>query len=61
MTQPEAQALLRAVIARSGLSTRQFAHTIVVRDSRSVYRWLAGKQIIPETVIRRLKELAQPP
>jgi len=34
--------LLRAAIAASGLSVRQFAMRTLARDPRTVFRWLAG-------------------
>lgn len=41
--------LLRA-IAASGLSNRQFALTVLLRDERSLRRWLAGDAPIPKAV-----------
>lgn len=35
-------ALLRASMDRSGLSRRAYAETVLVRDERSVRRWVAG-------------------
>jgi len=39
---PDAQ-LLRAAIAASGLSVRQFAARTLARDPRTIFRWLAGQ------------------
>lgn len=41
MTDPE---LLRAAITRSGLSARKFATVVLLRDERTIRRWLAGPQ-----------------
>lgn len=43
--------LLRAAIDRSGLSDRKFATTIMVRDERTIRRWLAGDRAIPVAVM----------
>jgi hypothetical protein len=48
--------LLRARIQQSGLSTGQYAKTVLVRDERTVRRWLAGDQDIPAAVLEFLKE-----
>lgn len=42
--------LLRAVIEASGLSARRFAVQVLVRDERTVRRWLAGDSPIPKAV-----------
>ena len=34
--------LLRSAIDASGLSVRRFAREVLVRDPRTVFRWLAG-------------------
>ena len=34
--------LLRTAIDASGLSVRRFAREVLVRDPRTVFRWLAG-------------------
>lgn len=38
-------ALLRAAIAASGLSARRFAVEVLIRDERTVRRWLAGDEM----------------
>lgn len=43
--------LLRAAIAASGLSARQFAVRVLLRDERTVRRWLAGDSPIPTPVV----------
>jgi hypothetical protein len=48
-------ALLRSVIERSGKSARQYAAEVLLRDERTVRRWLAGESPIPEPVIAFLK------
>jgi hypothetical protein len=42
---------LRLVIERSGMSARAFAFDILLRDERTVRRWLAGDSPIPEPVV----------
>lgn len=37
--------LLRAAIEASGLSARRFATEILIRDERTVRRWLAGEEM----------------
>jgi hypothetical protein len=49
-------ALLRAAIERSGLSSSEYARAVLIRDPRSVRRWLAGELQIPRAVLDRLKE-----
>jgi hypothetical protein len=49
-------ALLRAAIARSGLSVSQYAARVLVREARTVRRWLSGELQIPRAVLDRLKE-----
>jgi hypothetical protein len=39
MTDPE---LLKAAIAASGLSARKFATVVLLRDERTIRRWLRG-------------------
>lgn len=52
MTEPK-QALAEA-IAASGMSARQYADQVLLRDERTVRRWLAGDSPIPDPVIRFL-------
>jgi hypothetical protein len=47
--------LLRSAIERSGLSARAFAKDILLRDERTVRRWLAGDSPIPQPVLEFLK------
>lgn len=54
-TRAEQVARLRAAIKRSGLSNRQYAETVLMRDERTVRRWLAGKQAMPAVVVRSLE------
>lgn len=57
-------ALLRASIDRSGLSRRAYAETVLVRDERSLRRWVAGDPM-PRSVRtfleRELRALASVP
>jgi hypothetical protein len=59
MPQPpddDALALLRDAIKLSGLSTRSFAETELVRDERTVRRWMGGQAPIPDVVQRFLRD-----
>lgn len=47
MTDPE---LIRAAIDASGLSARKYAEMVLLRDERTVRRWVAGKSPIPKVV-----------
>lgn len=51
-------ALLRAAIDRSGLSARQYAETVLVRDERTVRRWINGHSPIPAAVVAFLEREA---
>lgn len=55
-TRTESIVLLRSAIKRSGLSARKFATEILVRDERTVRRWLAGDAPIPDAVLRFLEQ-----
>lgn len=46
--------LLAKAIKASGLSQRRFAVEVLIRDERTVRRWLAGDRPIPEVVLQRL-------
>ena len=50
-TQTEQLALLRDAISRSGLSARRYAAQVLLRDERTLRRWLAGKSPIPQAVL----------
>ena len=52
MTDPE---LLDAAIKASGLSARKFAELVLVRDERTIRRWLAGDSPIPKVVRETLQ------
>ncbi|HWP38967.1 MAG TPA: hypothetical protein VNL18_15580 [Gemmatimonadales bacterium] len=57
MTRDSASAeilMLREAIRKSGLSARRFARDVLLRDERTVRRWLAGDSPIPRAVIRFL-------
>jgi hypothetical protein len=54
----EGAEMIAAAIRASGLSTRKWAEQVMVRDERTVRRWLAGRPI-PETVIRELRRAAR--
>lgn len=53
-TRAEQVETLRAAIRRSGLSHSAFARTVLLRDPRTLRRWISGKQHIPTVVLRSL-------
>ena len=61
-TDTEQISLLRAAVARSGLSDRRFAARVLVRDERSMRRWLSGESPIPRAVLdhRYLRDTIPP-
>jgi hypothetical protein len=42
--------LISAAIKASGLSVRRFARDVLTRDPRTVWRWLAGSNPLPQAV-----------
>ena len=50
-TRWEAIALLRAAITRTGLSASEYARSVLIRDPRTVRRWLSGESPIPQAVL----------
>jgi hypothetical protein len=42
--------LIQSAIATSGLSARKYAEMVLLRDERTVRRWVAGKSPIPKVV-----------
>ena len=55
-TRTEQVALLRTAIKASGLSARRYAVEVLVRDERTIRRWLAGKSPIPQAVLNHLTQ-----
>lgn len=51
--------LLRDAIKKSGLSASAYATEVLVRDPRTIRRWLEGKFPIPPAVIDWLKRKAK--
>ena len=49
-------ARLREAIRASGLSITEYARSVLVRDPRTVRRWLAGDRQIPRAVLERLMD-----
>ena len=47
---------LQLAIKASGLSARRFATDILMRDERTIRRWLAGQSPIPAAVQRWLEQ-----
>ena len=43
--------LLARVIAASGLSARQYAVQVLLREERTIRRWLSGASPIPQVVL----------
>lgn len=58
-TRAAAIAQLREAIRRSGLSVTQYARRVLVRDPRTVRRWLAGTQAIPQAVLDLIARTAK--
>ncbi len=59
MSDPE---LLSAAIEASGLSVRQFAADVLIRDPRTVWRWLRGPDehgahLLPVAVRKRCEAI----
>jgi hypothetical protein len=51
--------LLKDAIKSSGLSDRRFATEVLIRDERTVRRWLSGESPIPAVVVAFLREYLQ--
>ena len=49
-------ARLREAIRASGLSITEYARSVLVRDPRTVRRWLAGDRQIPRAVLERIMD-----
>lgn len=50
-TRHESIALLEKRIEESGLSVRQFALKVMLREDRTIRRWLTGESPIPNLVL----------
>ncbi|HAM42009.1 MAG TPA: hypothetical protein DDX89_02285 [Candidatus Omnitrophica bacterium] len=50
-TRSETISLLRAAINRTGLSASAYARAVLIRDPRTVRRWLSGESPIPQAVL----------
>jgi hypothetical protein len=48
-------AQLRTLIERSGLSASAFARDVLIREPRTIRRWLAGDSPIPTVVVAWVK------
>ncbi len=55
-TRTEEIALLRSTIERSGGSVRSFARDVLIREERTVFRWLKGDIPIPKRVLEFLAD-----
>lgn len=51
--------LLSAAITATGLSVRGFAAQILTRDPRTVWRWLAGDNPLPQAVRAKCEALVR--
>lgn len=51
---PNAAALIRWSIDRSGLTIRKYANTVVLRSERTVERWIDGENTMPRLILQRL-------
>ena len=72
MTNRDYVALLREAIAQSGLTSSDYSRTVLIRNDRTLRRWLTGESPIPKAVsdyllsrsqddlLRRGKELLEP-
>lgn len=49
--------LVRMAIRRSGLPARRWAEQVMVRDERTVRRWISGDVDVPDVVLRRIEEI----
>lgn len=64
MSQPtrrEDANLLQRRIEESGLSARRFAYEVLLRDERTIRRWIAGDAPIPQIVMEWLEKPQRPP
>jgi len=61
LTEEEAIELLRQRITESGLSTTRFANLVMVRERRTVGRWLSGHSAIPLLVREWLQQPERSP
>ena len=50
--------LLRRAIEASGMSARRFATEVLVRDERTIRRWLDATRPMPAVVRKRLEQIA---
>ena len=60
-TQTEAIGLLERRIKEAGMSTSKFAEKVLLRDGRTVRRWLSGESPIPHAVMDWLVDPWTPP
>lgn len=51
LTEAEKVRLLQRRIEQSGLSARKFAEQVLLRDERTVRRWISGASPIPQIVL----------
>jgi hypothetical protein len=51
---PSNRDILAKAIEASGLSARRFATEVLLRDERTIRRWLAGDRPIPKAVLEFL-------
>jgi DNA-binding transcriptional regulator YiaG len=51
--------ILKAAIAKSGLSASKFAETVMARESRTIRRWLKGESPIPGAAVMFLQRYVE--
>jgi hypothetical protein len=49
--------LLERAIEASGLSARRFAREVLIRDERTIRRWLVADRPMPEVVVWKCRQL----
>lgn len=60
-TRDERAALLSRRIDESGLTVHEFARHVLIRDPRTVFRWLSGESPVPNIVLDWLNDPAPMP
>ena len=55
MAQAHTRSLLREAVQRAGLSYEDFARRVLLRQSRTLRRWLSGESPVPAPVVQWLE------
>lgn len=61
MRNNEAVARLREYVTESGLTAEAFARDVLLREPRTVRRWISGENPIPQLVVQWLANPKQRP